>query len=57
MRSLKKREKLIKKDPGMRSVFLDPDTGHVWKLGDVYKHPLLAKTLQTIADKVKIRVL
>ena len=36
----------------MRSVFLTSD-GNILKEGDVYKHPLLAQTLEQIAQKVQ----
>ncbi|XP_023326007.1 glutathione hydrolase 1 proenzyme [Eurytemora carolleeae] len=39
-----------KEDPGMRSVFLNSD-GNILQEGDVYKHPLLAHTLEQIAQK------
>ena len=37
-------------DPGMRSVFVNPRTGDVWEEGDLYTNPVLAETLQVLAE-------
>ena len=36
-------------DPGMISVFVNPDTGKVWTEGDMYTNPALADTLEMMA--------
>ena len=37
-------------DPGMRSVFLNPDTGEVWAQGEAYTNPALADTMEMMAE-------
>lgn len=37
-------------DPGMRSVFLNPDTGEVWAEGEAYTNPALADTMEMMAE-------
>ena len=54
-RGLKLTENKLRNDPGMRSVFFDAKTDKVLEEGDVYKHPLLADTLDQIARKVKFK--
>ena len=49
-RCLKKRKDHIKRDAGLKSVFVNPKTGDVLKKGDVYKHKVLAQTLKRIAE-------
>ena len=49
-RSLEKRKDFIKKDPGLRSVFVNNKTGDVLKVGDVYTHKVLGNTLKSIAE-------
>jgi len=49
-RSLEKRKEFIKKDPGLKSVFINSKTGEVYKEGDVYTHPMLGNTLKKIAE-------
>ena len=49
-RSLEKRKDFIKKDPGLKSVFVNNKTGEVFKLGDVYTHKVLGNTLKNIAE-------
>ena len=49
-RSLEKSKDFIKKDPGLRSVFVNNRTGEVFQLGDVYKHKVLGNTLRNIAE-------
>ena len=39
----------VKNDPGLSSVFINPETKKLLKTGDVYKHPKLAETLKKIA--------
>merc|ERR1719400_2022917 len=39
----------VLKDPGLRSVFLNPRTGELWEEGDVYTFPALGRTLRAIA--------
>uniref|UniRef100_A0A1Y1LMA5 Gamma-glutamyltransferase n=1 Tax=Photinus pyralis TaxID=7054 RepID=A0A1Y1LMA5_PHOPY len=39
----------IRKDPGLRSVFINPTTNSTYKLGDHVKRPKLAETLEIIA--------
>ena len=41
----KKRDSHIKRDPGLREIFIDPSTGDVWKEGDSYTSPALGRTL------------
>lgn len=36
-------------DPGLRQVFVDPNTGDVYKQGDVYINQQLCKTMETIS--------
>ena len=38
-------------DPGMRSVFVNPETGDVWKEGELYTNLALANTLHSLADE------
>ena len=38
-------------DPGMRSVFVNPETGDVWKEGELYTNLALANTLHTLAEE------
>eukprot|EP00092_Neocalanus_flemingeri_P032572 GFUD01035427.1.p1 GENE.GFUD01035427.1~~GFUD01035427.1.p1 ORF type:complete len:627 (+),score=232.88 GFUD01035427.1:244-2124(+) len=49
-RMLEKSKEAIKKDPGLRSVFVNKETGEVFKLGDVYNHTKLGDTLKRIAE-------
>ena len=37
-------------DPGMRSVFLNPETGEVWGEGEAYTNPALANTMEMMAE-------
>ena len=37
-------------DPEMIRVFIDPATGEVWKEGQTYKRPVLADTLELLAE-------
>ena len=37
-------------DPGMQSVFLNPDTGEVWGEGEAYTNPTLADTMEMMAE-------
>ena len=37
-------------DPGMRSVFLNPETGEVWGEGEAYTNPALADTMEMMAE-------
>ena len=37
-------------DPGMRSVFLNPETGEVWREGEAYTNPALADTMELMAE-------
>ena len=39
----------VMKDPGLRSVFVNPRTGNIWSEGDVYTFPSLGATLRRIA--------
>ena len=39
----------VMKDPGLRSVFVNPKTGNIWSEGDVYTFPSLGATLRRIA--------
>ncbi|XP_071533348.1 scoloptoxin SSD14-like isoform X2 [Panulirus ornatus] len=48
-RALKYKEESILQEPSM-SVFINPDTGTVYKEGDILKRPQLAKTLRIIQD-------
>lgn len=48
--ALKRSETHIRKDPGLSSVFLDPETEEPLRTGDVYKHPKLGETLRKIAE-------
>ncbi len=48
-RAMRKRKELIFKDPGMRSVFINPATNDTWRAGDTYRRPQLARTLRAIA--------
>jgi len=52
-RSMKKKSEAIKKDPGLRGVFLNPKTGEVWEEGDTYPHPALGRTLERIANSAQ----
>ena len=38
-------------DPGMRSVFTNPQTGRVWREGETFTNPTLANTLQLLAEE------
>ena len=48
--ALKRSETHIRKDPGLSSVFLKPDTKELLRAGDMYKHPRLGETLRRIAE-------
>jgi len=48
--ALRKSQKMIIADPGLRSVFVDKKSGDVYKEGDVYQHPALGVTLRRIAE-------
>ena len=37
-------------DLGMRSVFLNPDSGEVWAEGEAYTNPALADTMEVMAE-------
>ena len=37
-------------DPGMRSVFLNPETGEVWREGEEYTNAALADTMELMAE-------
>ena len=37
-------------DAGMVSVFINPETGEVWREGDKYTNPALADTLEMLAE-------
>ncbi len=39
----------IKNDPGMREIFINPETDDVWKYNDTFTWPNLAETLEKIA--------
>jgi len=49
-RSLEKEKEAIKADPGLRSVFVNNQTGEVFREGDVYTHKKLGNTLKRIAE-------
>lgn len=44
-------EALIKAEPSMQEIFINPATNQVWKANDRIKRPQLAKTLEIIADE------
>ncbi|XP_025416058.1 glutathione hydrolase 1 proenzyme-like isoform X2 [Sipha flava] len=44
-------EAMIKRDPMLRKTFIDEETGHGKKMGEIYKLPELAKTLRTVAKE------
>lgn len=46
--SLKSKRYWILQDPGMKEIFINPNTGDVWQYGDVFTWPTLARTLQKI---------
>jgi gamma-glutamyltranspeptidase/glutathione hydrolase len=45
---VEKREHILA-DPGMSKIFVNPDTGNVWQMGDQYLWQNLGKTLEKIA--------
>jgi len=49
-RILKKEQEAVKNDPGLRSVFVNNQTGEVYNLGDVYTHKVLGNTLKLVAE-------
>lgn len=44
-------EDVIKAEPSMREIFVNPATNQVWQVNDRIKRPQLAKTLQIIAEE------
>lgn len=48
---LKNREKQILNEPSLKEVFINPDTNHTWRQGDVLKRLRLAETLTKIAEE------
>lgn len=44
-------EALIKSEPSMREIFVNPVTNQVWKANDRIKRPQLARTLEIIAEE------
>lgn len=48
---LRNREEAILKEPSLREVFINPQTNHTWKQGDILKRPKLAETLAKIAEE------
>lgn len=48
-KALRNNRQYIHAEPAMSEVFLNPETGDVWKTGDVYTRPTFAKTLEAIA--------
>ncbi|KAG5682876.1 hypothetical protein PVAND_012195 [Polypedilum vanderplanki] len=50
-RVLSKKSEDIKNIPSLREVFVNPQTGELWKAGDKIKRLALAKTLETIANE------
>lgn len=47
---LEERAVLIRRDPGLASIFIDPETNSTWKEGDLYKRTVFADTLEKIAE-------
>jgi gamma-glutamyltranspeptidase/glutathione hydrolase/leukotriene-C4 hydrolase len=50
-RVLNKKSKDIKAIPSLREIFVDPETGELWKAGTRIKRLALANTLETIAKE------
>lgn len=49
--SLEDTREQILNTPSLREVFVDPETGDVWKEGDIIKRPDFAETLKVIAEE------
>lgn len=49
--ALAKRETIIWETLSLREIFINPDTNRVWKVGDKIKRPVLADTLEIIANE------
>lgn len=49
--TLKARKALIMKSPSLREILVDPKTNSVWVEGDIMKRPVLATTLEVIAEE------
>lgn len=49
--SLQARKELIMKSPSLREILIDPKTNSVWVEGDIMKRPVLATTLEVIAEE------
>jgi gamma-glutamyltranspeptidase len=47
--SLVEKQEHVLADPGMRQIYVNPDTGNFFQMGDQYLWPNLAKTLEKIA--------
>ncbi|XP_062542102.1 scoloptoxin SSD14-like [Armigeres subalbatus] len=49
--ALQERRDKILNTPSLREIFVDPETGDVWKLGDRFRRPHFAETLKIVADE------
>lgn len=49
--ALHRSEESIRKDPGLREIFIDPDTDKILVEGESYKDPVLAETLRRFSER------
>ncbi|XP_021699898.1 gamma-glutamyltranspeptidase 1 [Aedes aegypti] len=49
--ALQDRRDKVLNTPSLREIFVDPQTGDVWKQGDRFRRPLFAETLKVVADE------
>ena len=47
--ALSANREIIRRDPGMREIYINPETNDTWREGDTYKRLNLANTLERIA--------
>nr|XP_029729972.1 scoloptoxin SSD14-like [Aedes albopictus] len=49
--ALQERREKVLNTPSLREIFVNPETGDVWQLGDRFRRPLFAETLKIVADE------
>ncbi|XP_065081870.1 scoloptoxin SSD14-like isoform X2 [Ochlerotatus camptorhynchus] len=49
--ALQERKEKVLNTPSLREIFVNPETGDVWKQGDRFRRPHFAETLKVVADE------